>query len=115
MRPTTAESASVEPTDRSIPRVMMTRSWASASTAITADWLSTLPMLRVLRKTGDREAMTVTTATSIRPGPIRIAVSVSCDASKRRGEGRSASATCTGSVDTALPFGDWSRGAAASA
>ena len=71
--PTTADRASVEPTDRSMPRVMMTSSWASASTAMTADWLSTLPTLRVLRNTGDSDATTSTTTSSMRPGPMRIA------------------------------------------
>ena len=36
--PTTADSASVDPTDRSMPRVRMTSSWPMASTAITAVW-----------------------------------------------------------------------------
>ena len=44
--PTTVPSASVEPTDRSMPRVTITRSWPMARTQITADWASRLPMFR---------------------------------------------------------------------
>ena len=53
MAPTTEASASVEPTDRSMPRVRMTSSWPTASTAMTAVCDSTLPTLPVVRKTGE--------------------------------------------------------------
>ena len=50
--PTTDESATVEPTDRSIPRVTITSNWPSASTAITAVCEKTLPMFRLVKKIG---------------------------------------------------------------
>ena len=55
MAPTTEASASVEPTERSMPRVRMTSSWPIASTAIAAVWASTLLALPVVRNTGESE------------------------------------------------------------
>ena len=52
--PTTDESATVAPTDRSTPRVTITSSWPIARTLMTDVWASTLPMFRVVRKTGSR-------------------------------------------------------------
>ncbi len=65
MAPTTEASASVEPTDRSMPRVRMTSSWPIASTAITAVCDSTLPALPVVRKTGESSVIA-----TIRPARI---------------------------------------------
>ena len=70
--PTTEASASVEPTDRSMPRVRITSSWPMASSAITADWASTLPALPVLRNTGDSSDITATSASRISAGPVRM-------------------------------------------
>ena len=52
--PTTDESATMAPTERSTPRVTMTSSWPIARTLMTAVWARTLPMLRGVRKTGSR-------------------------------------------------------------
>ena len=51
--PTTALSERLAPTDRSIPRVRITSSCPSASTEMTADCLSTLPMFSSERNTSD--------------------------------------------------------------
>ncbi len=53
--PRTEASASVEPTDRSMPLVMMTSSWPIASKAIAAVCDRMLPTLPVVRNTGDSE------------------------------------------------------------
>ena len=70
--PSTEASASVEPTERSIPRVRMTSSWPMASTAMAAVWASTLLALPVVKNTGDSSVIATTRPTSIRTGPSRM-------------------------------------------
>ena len=58
--PSTDASANVEPTDRSMPLVMITSSWPIASKAIAAVCDRMLPTLPVVRNTGDRSVMATT-------------------------------------------------------
>jgi hypothetical protein len=95
--PTTAASAMVEPTDRSMPRVTMTSSWAIASTAITAVCARTLPRLRVVKKTGDSSDAAATTAISISAGPVRMSASATLGHAGRR-DGTAAFGVTSGSV-----------------
>ena len=67
--PTTPESAIVEPTERSMPRVTITSSWPSASTAITEVCEKTLPMLRLVKKTGVVRLTTTISRSRISAGP----------------------------------------------
>ena len=72
--PSTEASANVEPTDRSMPLVMMTSSWPIASKAIAAVCDRMLPTLPVVRNTGDRSVMATTRPARMRAGPSRITV-----------------------------------------
>ena len=72
--PRTEASANVEPTERSIPLVTMTRSWPIASKAIAAVCDRMLPTLPVVRNTGDNRVMATTRPARIRTGPRRITV-----------------------------------------
>ena len=59
------------PTERSIPRVTITSSWPSARTAITDVWEKTLPMFRLVRKTGVVSPTITISRTRISAGPAR--------------------------------------------
>ena len=76
--PTTPESATVEPTERSMPRLTITSSWPSASTAITAVCEKTLPMFRLVKKTGVVRLTTTTRNSRMSAGPARSASSAAC-------------------------------------
>ena len=76
--PTTPESAIVEPTERSMPRVMITSNWPSATTAITEVCEKTLPMLRLVRKIGVVRVTTMISRSRIRAGPARSESSEAC-------------------------------------
>ncbi len=67
--PTTADSATVDPTERSMPLVKITRSWPIARIAIAALCCSTLPRLPVVKNTGDSTDITMTSTTRISSGP----------------------------------------------
>ena len=54
MPPTTDASARFDPTERSMPRVMITNSWPMARIAMTAVCDSTLPAFSVVKNTGER-------------------------------------------------------------
>ena len=69
--PTTEESATTEPTERSIPRVRMTSSWPSERTAMAAVAAMMLPRFRVVRKNGDRTDSTATRPSRMSNGPMR--------------------------------------------
>ncbi len=71
----TEASASVEPTDRSMPLVMITSSWPIASKAIAAVCDRMLPTLPVVRNTGESTVMAPTSPARMRTGPSRITVS----------------------------------------
>ena len=81
--PTTDESATVEPTERSIPRVMITSSCPSASTEITAVCEKTLPMFRLVKKIGVVRLTPTTRKSRISAGPRRSARSTSPSTRKR--------------------------------
>src|SRR3954454_4394717 len=68
--PTTVARARLAPTDRSMPRVRMTRCWPIATMAITAVCAAMLPRLPGLRKFGVSRPITATRATRISTGPM---------------------------------------------
>ncbi len=99
----------MDPTERSIPRVTITRSIPSDRTAITAVCARTLPMFRGVRKSGVVIAMTAIRRTSIRTGPARSRNKASRNGpSSRVGEsGDEAFASCA--VPAPVGKGRWGR------
>ena len=69
--PTTPESATVEPTERSMPLDTITSSWPSARTAITEVCENTFPMFRLVRNTGVVTATATINRNRISAGPNR--------------------------------------------
>ena len=65
----TLPSAATEPTERSMPRVRMTKSMPIAIRLVPEIWRSTLMMLRSVRKTSDIDAATITSATRMATVP----------------------------------------------
>ena len=68
----------VEPTERSMPRVMITSSWPSATTAMTEVCEKTLPMLRLVKNTGVVRLTTMISSNRISAGPARSENSETC-------------------------------------
>src|SRR5450432_1163273 len=73
--PTTAANATVDPTDKSMPRVKITSNMPIDSNEIVADWSSTLPMLPVVRNLSDKNFIASTSTSNMSAGPMRINVS----------------------------------------
>jgi len=69
--PTTDESASVDWTERSIPRVTITSSWPRARTETTDDCCRTLPMFLVVKKFSTPRLTATTSSSRISAGPSR--------------------------------------------
>ena len=61
-----------------MPRLTITSSWPSASTAITAVCEKTLPMLRLVKKIGVVRLTTTTRISRISAGPARRPSSAAC-------------------------------------
>src|SRR5450432_4897353 len=73
--PTTAANATVDPTDKSMPRVKITSNMPIDSNEIVAVWSSTLPMFPVVRNLSDKNFIASTSTSNMSPGPMRINVS----------------------------------------
>ena len=61
--------ATVEPTERSMPRVRITMSWPIASAAMTAVWKPRFVRLLERKKNGERIPITITRTARISTGP----------------------------------------------
>ena len=94
--PTTEARASVEPTERSMPRVRMTSSWPIDSTAMAAVAARTLPRFLAEKKNGDRSERITTRARRMRSGPMRNSRSPSSSPRSRWAAPRPAVAACSG-------------------
>ena len=66
------DSAIVPPTDRSMPRVMITKVWPSASTARMVDWMNRFLKFATVRKTGETTDMTAMKIRMTRRRPRRL-------------------------------------------
>jgi hypothetical protein len=103
--PTTEARASVEPTERSMPRVRITSSWPNDSTAMAAVAAMTLPRFRVEKKNGDRSERTTMRARRMRSGPMRRSRSPSSSPRSRWAAPRPAGAACSGRPSGAVGNG----------
>lgn len=67
--PVTVQSASTDPTERSIPPTRITNSWPMARQASGATWTKTFERLSPVRKKGDASVMITTSSPRISAGP----------------------------------------------